>query len=53
MTITKENSEKPVKSKTKFDNLSSALKENLQRRKKSQKATSIKKIEVKNEIPTP
>ncbi|WP_342269726.1 hypothetical protein [Rickettsia endosymbiont of Orchestes rusci] len=36
MTITKENSEKPVKpkSKTKFDNLSSALKENLQRRKK-------------------
>ncbi|MFY9589971.1 hypothetical protein [Rickettsia endosymbiont of Halotydeus destructor] len=45
MTKIKENSgkaEKP-KSKTKFDNLSSALKENLQRRKKSQQKKSDEK----------
>lgn len=49
MTRTKENSEKleNPKSKIKFDNLSSALKENLQRRKKNQKATPVKNIDNK------
>lgn len=53
MTRTKENLEKPEKPKpkTKFENLSSALKENLQRRKKIRRHCEDTLLQASRKVP--